>query len=101
MLQRIREVKSDPEKYKELRERLKSVDTDEKRAEVLVDFITDNESLLTSVSSSLSRAPNPYRINNSFNTTGSGTIRVSQSVRREKELSFCACDYPAQADARG
>lgn len=49
MLQRIREVKSDPAKYQELRDRLKGLETDEQRADVLVEFITDNESLLTAL----------------------------------------------------
>ena len=49
MLQRIKEIKSDPTKYQELRERLKGKTSDEARAEVLVDFITDNESLLTAL----------------------------------------------------
>src|SRR4051794_13821887 len=49
MLQRIKEIKSDPERYKELRERLKGKSTDEERAEVLVEFITDNEGLLTAL----------------------------------------------------
>lgn len=49
MLQRIKEVKSDPTKYQELRDRLKGLQTDEERADVLVDFITDNESLLTAL----------------------------------------------------
>lgn len=49
MLQRIKEIKSDPTQYKELRERLKGKTTDEERAEVLVEFITDNEDLLTAL----------------------------------------------------
>lgn len=49
MLQRIKEIKSDPTQYKELRERLKGKTTDEERAEVLVGFITDNEDLLTAL----------------------------------------------------
>lgn len=49
MLERIREVKSDPAKYQELRERLKGKTDDEERAEILVEFITDNEDLLTSL----------------------------------------------------
>jgi hypothetical protein len=49
MLQRIKEIKSDPEKYQELREQLKGKTTDEERAAVLVDFITDNQSLLTAL----------------------------------------------------
>ena len=49
MLQRIKEIKSDPAQYKELRERLKGKTTDEERAEVLVEFITDNEGLLTAL----------------------------------------------------
>jgi hypothetical protein len=48
-LQRIKEIKSDPTQYKELRERLKGKTTDEERAEVLVEFITDNEELLTAL----------------------------------------------------
>ena len=49
MLQRIKEIKSDPAKYQELRERLKGKTSDEDRAGILVDFITDNESLLTAL----------------------------------------------------
>lgn len=49
MLQRIKEIKSDPAQYKELRERLKGKTTDEERAEVLVEFITNNEDLLTAL----------------------------------------------------
>lgn len=49
MLQRIKEIKSDPSRYQELRERLKGKNTDEERAEVLVEFITDNQSLLTAL----------------------------------------------------
>jgi hypothetical protein len=49
MLQRIKEIKSDPTQYKELRERLKGKTTDDERAEVLVEFITDNEDLLTAL----------------------------------------------------
>lgn len=49
MLQRIKEIKSDPSQYQALRERLKGLSTDEERAEVLVEFITDNEDLLTAL----------------------------------------------------
>ncbi len=49
MLQRIKEIKSDPTKYQELRERLKGKTSDDERAEVLVEFITDNQSLLTAL----------------------------------------------------
>ena len=49
MLQRIKEIKADPSKYQDLRERLKGKTSDEERAAVLVDFITDNQSLLTAL----------------------------------------------------
>lgn len=49
MMERIKEIKSDPAKYHELRERLKGKSTDEERAEVLVEFITDNQSLVAAL----------------------------------------------------
>jgi hypothetical protein len=49
MLERIKEIKSDPSRYQDLRERLKSKTNDEDRAEVLVDFITNNDDLLTTL----------------------------------------------------
>ena len=49
MLDAIREIKSDTKRFDELKARLKGKETDKERAEILVDFIVDNEDLTRSV----------------------------------------------------
>ena len=51
MLEAIKEIKSDTKRFDELKDKLKGKASDTERAEVLVDFIVDNEALTKSVSS--------------------------------------------------
>ncbi len=46
MLEAIREIKSNPERFAQLRDELKGKTTDDERAEVLVDFITRHDDLM-------------------------------------------------------
>lgn len=49
VLERIKEIKSDPAKYDELKAKLKTANSDEARTTILVDFITTNEDLITTI----------------------------------------------------
>jgi len=49
MLEAIKEIKSDTKRFDELKAKLKGKTTDAERAEILVDFIVDNDSLARSL----------------------------------------------------
>lgn len=51
MLETIREIKADRARYDQLKEQLKGKTSDAERAEVLVDFITKHDDLVTALPS--------------------------------------------------